>query len=191
MPQWYDIFIFFIICTIVVFTTIAFNLTEFVIYFRKKVQSKLPWFIFFFTSYLDGDTHTIGNVFPRVSQWQIRITVFTHTYCFKFMNINNAPQQTEESSEQEAITWAIPFFLSVALDVNFTSLKLYVFTVCEDFGTYLKTTSLSMLRVSFIIAVSTWFSISKYVMIRSIEDSDIWTGRGNMWWLSHLVCGFF
>lgn len=190
MPQWYDIFIFFIICTIVVFTTIAFNLTEFVIYFRKKVQSKLPWFIFF-TSYLDGDTHTIGNVFPRVSQWQIRITVFTHTYCFKFMNINNAPQQTEESSVQEAITWAIPFFLSVALDVNFISLKLYVFTVCEDLGTYLKTTSLSMLRVSFIIAVSTWFSISKYVMIRSIEDSDIWTGRGNMWWLSHLVCGFF
>lgn len=41
-----------------------------------------------------------------------------------------------------------------------------------------------MLRVSFIIAVSTWFSISKYVMIRSIEDSDIWIGRRNMWSLS-------
>lgn len=159
--------------------------------FPKEGTIKASLIHFFFTSYLDGDTHTIGNVFPRVSQWQIRITVFTHTYCFKFMNINNAPQQTEESSEQEAITWAIPFFLSVALDVNFISLKLYMFTVCEDLGTYLKTTSLSMLRVSFIIAVSTWFSISKYVMIRSIEDSDIWTERGNMWWLSHLVCGFF
>ena len=39
------------------------------------------------------------------------------------MNINNAQQQTEESSAQEAITWATPFFLSVALDVDFYQFK--------------------------------------------------------------------